>query len=210
LLLLANEVPLRSAVNRDVRLDTWRGIAIILMIFDHALMACGVPLVLCGFGWIRCTITRLACPIFFVVAGRLWQKKRPSFARIKTIVLCSPLTSYFLFDLGAPPFDILLQYVILALLLSRLVVAYPVACAVVGVVQSLYLPVPTSFGYHFGTLVTYLSIGVLSSGQPVPRVSFPKSFQLLCTFSGRHPLSMYVLHIPILLLIREFWHFAAE
>lgn len=172
---------------RDHSLDTLRGFAVLLMVVDHVLIVAGVAIVPDGLGWVRATITRLSCPLFFIVAGALWARREPGLVRLVCVGLLGVVFTFAISFLVYPTIDILLQYAMLALF-ARIVVGWPLVVAVLGAVQSRWLPLSVGGSYEWGYLALFASLGVLARH----RLTIPH-FKVIAAV-GRWPLAVYVLH----------------
>lgn len=179
---------------RIQQLDILRGYAVALMLLDHAL-AVFWP----GAGWAiasRLTVTRLAMPLFMSVAGALFALRgRPSAARQGKVIAAAAVASLCCWRVGLGVPEILAWY-LLAVALAPVLVRWPAASIVVGVLQVVNLPLwQTRAVYQPGQVLAFVALGVLVAGKLTGR-SLPAG--AAASWLGRHALSLYVLHLLLL------------
>lgn len=180
---------------RSQSIDAIRGIAVVLMLFDHALDVAGSPLAL------RLGPTRLALPLFMVLSGWLLVgKPGPSRRRSVQLGLAAAASAggSYLAGLDAP--DILTVYV--AALVVRRVIrrtialdALPVCALCLTVAQ--FAP-PLWAGYSPWIVLGLISLGEVcrQGGFPIPAIRPCRPFEYI----GRHALPVFVV---------QAWVFAA-
>jgi hypothetical protein len=193
---------------RDTTLDRLRGLAIFLMILDHALV-----IFLSCYGWqdwayqTRRTVTRLSMPLFMLVSGLLVARKgRPSIRRLPPIFFIGLVFTEVVVNIpqlgfGAP--DILLLW-LLCLTLYPLWIRWPVEMAVIGILQIVNWPITIDWwrNYQPGEVLAFLALGallarrenslLLRTGAHLPR---------WLAFIGRRPLVWYTAHLTALLVL---------
>lgn len=178
-------------------LDQLRGLAIALMVVDHACELAGGP------WWVRHTVTRLSLPLFMACAGWLVASRGPPRPRRVLEVFGLGLVigvGSALFATWRSPVDVLLLLAP-ALALSGYVRRFPWWCAALGLCQALYLPIPIP-NYQPGLVVCWLALGVLvaqsrSVELEVAGACLPRWLGAL----GRRPLAWYAAHLVVLATI---------
>jgi uncharacterized membrane protein len=188
-----------TLTTRDYKLDSLRGLAVMLMVLDHALVVWAPESI------VRYTLTRLSLPLFMLCTAAVCERYGTSNRRLGQIALAGVLVSVGL-NAAWPAFpaqpDVTLL-IVAAILVAQATVprfgAYPVV--VCGLIQALYVPVGWH-GYEPGLVLAWLLIGSLAlarSPELVARLGggLPDWLGGL----GRHPLSVYVGHLAILATI---------
>lgn len=170
-------------------LDRVRGLAIGLMVVDHALVAAGA-----GVGPIRLTLTRLALPLFLLLAGALWT--RSALGRRHLEIGAAGLVATGLglvVGIGQP--DVLLL-ILGALVLMRW--AGPVLAGAAAI-QATTWPMGWT-GYEPGVVVVLVVLGHLYGARPLDRLGqrLPAALEVV----GRHPLGWYLGHLAVLALLK--------
>lgn len=180
---MTNTVTAAPARQRIKLLDVLRGLAILLMIVDHALVVFDAPEILRY-------LTRPALPMFMMTMGYLI---RPGWRIRHLELLVAALVSWpMAVQLGIADVPIL---VVLALVLPLVVwgQGYPVVLAATGVMMMSVWPIDW-VGYHPGTLVALIALGIiLRDRQPEFDVSWG-----VVEAIGRYPLTFYVGHLGAL------------
>lgn len=179
---------------RHPGLDRLRGLAVVMMVLDHALIhvPSGLP--------VRLTVTRVALPLFCVVAGTLAQRsgrlRRPAVVAIVGVAVM-PVEAAA--GIGVPGPLFLVGLVVLAVRLAggRWRRVWPVVAAV-AVLQPVTWPTGAT-GYQLGTVVALVVIGTLLDAQRVGRLGerLPGVFAL----AGRWPVTIYAMHVAALAAI---------
>ena len=164
---------------RNQALDTLRGLAVLLMILDHAAVVFGLPEIIRLY-------TRVAMPLFMAISGYLWTAHRPH--RLGLVALAAALSAPLEIYLGLTQPGILTVW-LLAQIAMPLVARYPAETAFFALVSTFMIN-PWS-GYHPGLLLVFLALGRLI---PPPRHFHLPPFALV----GRLPLSFYLAHLVIL------------
>ena len=184
-------------------LDRWRGLAVVLMVLDHALaatMAWSGTADLAEFT--RLTLTRAAMPVFMVVSGDLADRHAPRPARLAQVAAAALVVNllWAVLPVGTAPPDILLLW-LAAMLVRRLWVAWPVPAVILGLIQTLYWPIPYN-GYQTGLVVALLAVGVLAHrARAIPPLTLPPVLDRPVAAIGRHPLGWYLAHIVAIALV---------
>ena len=176
---------------RFAGIDQLRGLAVALMVVDHALAVMQTG------SLVRATVTRLAMPLFVLILGglitpsrlprwSLWGMAAGLWAALDMMVIGLP-GPFFLLALLA------IRYAVHAALLCR-VPAWVIAAA--GATFAAQAPAGPFVGYNVGALVALVAIGtslhpvVLNEwGEPLPKV---------LRYLGRFPLAVYVGHLFLL------------
>lgn len=210
-----------SSQQRDTRLDALRGLAIVLMVFDHLLAVAAGFATPTWLHWIRDTVTRLSLPLFMVVSGILLERRKGfSTERVIRILYCALFVNCLVLaikvGLGFP--DILGLW-LLAVAISPVILRYPVEVLILGFLQAINLPIQWSLwtNYQPGWVIGWVALGVLVSRTEEPAMLRPASTLPHWLESiGRRPLLWYVGHIVLilattltLLLLNPDWKFAA-
>lgn len=173
------------AVVRFRGLDRLRGLAILLMVVDHALALTGVGLV------VRLTLTRAAAPIFMATAGALPSKNSRrrwlglvGVAAVET-VLCS------LLGLQVPAIVLVLVVVQPVFLWARSIGIPAVVLVLVGWWQSTFAPLPIP-GYEPGFVLMWLAVGSMCA---LDLNHLGRRLPALAEAIGRRPRSWYLGHL---------------
>lgn len=179
-------------------IDRVRGLAVVVMMLDHCLAAVAPVAGDAGL-WVRLTVTRTALPMFMLVSGCLWalRESGPSLQRVSQILLAAGTSSWLGVMVGLHPVEVLTLYTV-AWLMRPVIVRYPVWSAVIGFIQTVYVPVGVA-GHELGWVVGWLAIGVLAAGSVREEVSrwgaeLPEWLEVI----GRRPLGWYVGHLAAL------------
>lgn len=180
------------APGRDVALDRVRGLACLLMLADHAAASAGI-----GSGPLRETVTRLAMPLFFLLAGHL--ARRPSWRHAELVAwgLVIPTVVPWV---DAPNvllwLGVLLPVVAVARRHSNLHLLLVVCLAALANPGSLGgLGAPMGTGYPPAALLALILLGALA-----PRSAFAwgRRLPVWVGVLGAVPLSFYVVHLVVL------------
>lgn len=183
-------------------IDRVRGLAVVLMVLDHVLVALVElhlvtgPSVL-GPTVVRLTLTRLSLPLFMWASGYLLGLKVPSLLRRAEVAIAAVCVTALLtvVPIGVQVPDPLVLWILVMLLAGR-IRSHPVAYGLLGVTVSV-LPWPFA-GYHPGVVLALVALGVCSvQCGPFPQVlgeRLPPAFG----WWGRHALSLYLSHIAAL------------
>lgn len=177
----------RVGAGRLTWLDSLRGLAVLLMLLDHVFVFDRSPV---GW-WLRHTLTRAAFPLFFGIAGYLWQirLKGSSRRRWGHLVGSAAAAQALAVLAGFPSPDVLVLFVAVSVL-RPLIVSSPVLGLGVGLLQCLYLPVPWT-GYQPGLAFAWASLGVLAARSgAAPCRSVPG-----LAWVGRRALGVYVIQM---------------
>lgn len=177
---------------RLVGLDRLRGLAVALMILDHAILAAGAA------SWLRLGPTRASLPLFCLVAGSLQARRGVGVLRcveLAVVGLVMTVALDPLVGIGTPDIVVLLGIALLVFELAKDNEYLVLTVAAVAVIQPFTWPVETNGGYQIGTVVALVYLGrhkalaLAAQGERVPRC-----FEWL----GRHALGVYVVHIATL------------
>lgn len=179
---------LQTLSKRCTAIDNLRGLAIALMILDHLLIVFVNPS-----SPIRMTITRLAMPIFFVLAGHLC--KRLSWRLLLIGVVGVLLPTYVSF-IDNP--NVLLWY---ALFAPAIVFLRKYPAALIGIVVfsltavANYMQGSFAGTYYPPALFAFMALGAMMTRSLV--VDFARYIPKI-PFLGMYPLTIYVVHLLIL------------
>lgn len=174
---------------RLVALDGLRGLAILLMVMDHAALVYGAP-------WgVREVVTRLAVPLFMLTAGYLWRPglRRRHLETALAAVVATPLLS----TIGGAEFGILVVF-LLVLPLVPVAVRWPLPVLALCLLQLSTWQIPW-YGYQPGFVLGLLVVGQLAWLWGRDR-EFLRAGELCAAFAflGRWPLTLYVGHLAVL------------
>jgi fucose 4-O-acetylase-like acetyltransferase len=184
-------------MQRDIIIDRLRGLAIVLMILDHALAVYGTG------GVLRWTVTRASLPLFMLSSGWVMRNRDwPSARRAIELVLAAGISTVLVRVLpGMARVDVLVVYLVALTM-------WPIArrfggewwvftCVVLGALPVLW------HGYHPLVVVGLMVAGpfALENGTWVRKLgeSLPAEMEVI----GRWPLTLYVGHLAMFVLIRE-------
>ena len=185
---------------RESNLDTWRGLAVALMVVDHACL-CFPTAVGCV---LRVTVDRAALPLFALCSGVAWFRYGVSYRRVASLWGVLPVTLLWSRIAGLPWPDVLVPYALVALV-APLVLRWPFAAGALGVVQATQWVLPHP-NYQVGTVLALVSLGVAfaqaRSLRPVPGFVSPVIRELL-GLCGRWPLLLYVFHLVVIGVVRQ-------
>lgn len=198
---MTSTVPAKSRIRL---LDAMRGLAIVLMIIDHALSALestGVSNSLVEYS--RLTVTRFSMPLFMIASGAVWGRYGLRFTRWAQVgiwaVLINAMTRLLWPDFNFP--EILLIWSALAIC-WRLVVRFPIIIMILGYTQTTYWQISWQ-GFQPGELAIFLGVGVLLARAPLDALWRERRTSKLVaplSFIGRYPLMIYGGHIALLAL----------
>lgn len=176
--------------------DAVRGLAVLLMVLDHALLASGAPNLL------RYGPTRFALPLFGLAAGAAWSLNRcPSWQRTGELLAGSLIVAVC--HVAWPAFgwpDPLVLW-ILAGLVAPAIVRFPASSLVVTALLVLYAPAmfPANV-YPLPIGAMWAAFGVLAVPGAVHalRVWSPRRWPAWMEWLGRHAFGVYVGHVCVL------------
>lgn len=183
-------------------IDRLRGLAVLLMVLDHVVIA-GVSVGAWSYSawwpaWlIRMGPTRAAMPIFMVLVGLFIARRPARTTRVWQVIAAGLLVSACIAASGGwmpLPEILLLASPILAA--SSYVRRWPTALAAIGVVQVFTWPIGTP--YEPGAVLALVCVGVLTA-----RSTRRSRLDTVCSASlpavlgpvGRRPLMWYVSHL---------------
>jgi len=164
--------------------DALRGAAILLMVLDHAAFVFGLE-------WVR-DFTRFAMPLFMVTAGYLATRVGHRYVMVVAAALATLPMAWFL---GLAFLHILTIFVLVyPLLFLRVQLLVPLASVLLVVAWNW----PLSLGYEPGYVLAFLLLGrfLRVSGWQPPSVTVPGVEAV-----GRWPLTWYVVHLVLLVLV---------
>lgn len=170
-----------------------RGLALLLMMVDHLALVYGAP-------WgVRELLTRLAMPLFMLVAGFLW---RPGWRwRHLEVFFAAVLATPYLWYIGGETVGILFVY-LWALLCMPAVQRFPLLVLAVAIIQPITWPLAINL-YQPGVVLALLALGYLARqhgfGRELVQIGsvLPSSLTVL----GRWPLLIYVAHLYVFALL---------
>lgn len=182
-----------------------RGLAILIMIIDHALSALestGMSNALVEYS--RLTFTRFSMPLFMIASGAIWGRYGLRFTRwvqvVVWAVLINAMTRLLWPDFNFP--EILLVWSAIAIC-WRLVVRFPIIIMIIGYTQTTYWQISWQ-GFQPGELAIFLGAGVLLARAPLDGLWRERRTAKLLeplSFIGRYPLMIYGGHLALLALI---------
>jgi hypothetical protein len=172
---------------RRLALDRLRGLAIGLMVADHALVLCAPTC------FARYTVTRLALPLFMLIAGRLLHNRNgPSAVRVVELLAAAVASFALESALGMRQPGVLLVF-LLALLVWPVADRYPTYTLAACFVALATVPVIWG-GYHLAVVLGLMVLGrYRAAGADWERFGLylPSAFGVV----GRYPLALYVGHL---------------
>lgn len=173
---------------RSLAIDNLRGIAILVMVFDHILIVSHGPLV------IRQTVTRIAMPLFFIIGGHLAKRMSPRLIGIGVVGIFLPVAVPFVDD----P-NVLFWFALFAPIIV-LVRQYP---RILVLIVAAWLTVTANYTTGpFGTSYEpFALLGLMALGAMIPRERFEINIPGPLHKIGQYPLSCYVGHLLFLRLV---------
>ena len=186
-------------------LDAMRGLAIILMVIDHALSALeSIGLNNDIVEYSRLTFTRFSMPLFMVASGIVWGLYGLKFRRwievFALAVLLNAMMRLLWSDFNFP--EILMVWALLAIA-WKLIVRYPIITMIIGYTQMMYWQISWQ-GFQPGELAIFLGAGVILSKFSLDwiwRERRTTKFLEPLALVGRYPLTIYGGHLALLALL---------
>jgi len=188
-------------VKRLPSIDRVRGLAVVLMVVDHVLVLVQFrsPEVVQWAYALRMTVTRASLPLFCLCAGVLLHGRR-STARLLDIAAVALVTNVALevwpMGIRAPEILAVLLPVLLA---GGVLVRWPAASVVLGVLQVTVWPIGWA-GYEPGLVVAFVALGVLVGR---PALSWGDSLPAALGAVGSRPLAWYAGHMGLLVALNQ-------
>lgn len=173
-------------------LDRWRGLAVLLMVLDHAAAFIPGPVAL---GW-RLSGGRVALPIFCILLGLFLNARSNTplrgFYLVAGGLLLSSASAYTHSPL--PRLDILVNLGA-CILARRWIIRYPIVVLVVGMVEG-YTFGPVYSGYSFGHVAALVAVGTILSQPSESRTlrglnASGMAYPSFVGYLGRHALTAY-------------------
>lgn len=186
-----------SGRTRSVTLDRTRGLAIVLMIADHALVLVDPT------HPARYTVTRFALPLFMLCTASTLRRARARTRRLVQVAAVGTgitvLTTIAWPAFGAQP-DVTLLIVLAIVATERARASWygPALVATGALVQALYLPIGWN-AYEPGLVIAWLCIARYALAEQ-PDLTHRIGTRLPAVFAvpGRYPLTAYASHVTVL------------
>ena len=197
--------------NRNSSIDLIRGLAIILMIFDHALLAYSSIYGSNEYIYLfRITLTRFSMPLFMIISGTvlfLFGLKIRRWLSVFIIALMINIITFNLWkDFNSP--EILLVWCFVVIF-YKIYLKFPIIVLVLGYIQTQFFQITlyNYNGYQPGDIIIFLVFGILAS-KYITSLTFPILSKLyifhFISFIGSKPLMIYFSHLLILSLVIHF------
>jgi uncharacterized membrane protein len=202
---------LTQSKNRNSNIDLIRGFAIILMIFDHALLAYSSIYGNNDFIYLfRITLTRFSMPLFMIISGTvlfLYGLKARRWLSVFIIALVINIITINLWeDFNSP--EILLVWCFVVIF-YKIYLKLPITTLILGYIQTQFFQITlyNYNGYQPGDIIIFLVFGILIS-KYITSLTFPILSKLstihFITFIGSKPLTIYFSHLLLLSIIIHF------
>ena len=197
--------------NRNLNIDFIRGFAIILMIFDHALLAYSSIYGNNDYIYlIRVTLTRFSMPLFMIISGTvlfLYGLKIIRWLSVFIIALMINIITINLWeDFNSP--EILLVWCFVVIF-YKIYLKFPITTLILGYIQTQFFQITlyNYNGYQPGDIIIFLVIGILAS-KYITSITYPVLsklfiFDFICLI-GSKPLMIYSSHLVLMSLIIHF------
>lgn len=157
--------------------------------------------------WTRHTVTRLSMPLFMMVAGLLIAKRgSPAMNRVIPLTMAAIVTNvpfYYLPELGFYGPNILINF-LMALPFYWLFTRHPIETVMLGVLQTLFMPITWNewYGYQPGIIMAFLGLGALLKHHPDSLVlRIGRRLPQWLAFFGRRPLLWFVGHLTLIFFV---------
>jgi len=185
-------------------IDRIRGLAIILMMVDHVLVACStLGVTNDGLMLTRLSLTRLALPLFLLVSGALWVEQLPRPRRLGSVIAAAVALNVGM-AVYWPEFSTPEVLVVwsLAAVAAPIIVRHPLAMITLGYIQWQHWQVAWD-GYQPGIVVLFLAVGALASraGLTPGMGAYGRLLPAPLGALGRKPLTWYVGHLTALTVL---------
>lgn len=202
---------LSQSKKRNSNIDLIRGFAIILMIFDHALLAYSSIYGDNDFIYLfRITLTRFSMPLFMIISGTvlfLYGLKARRWLSVLIIALAINIITINLWeDFNSP--EILLVWCFVVIF-YKIYLKLPITTLILGYVQTQFFQITlyNYNGYQPGDIIIFLVFGILIS-KYITSLTFPILSKLsiihFISFIGSKPLTIYFSHLLLLSIIIHF------
>jgi uncharacterized membrane protein len=202
---------LTQSKNRNSNIDLIRGFAIILMIFDHALLAYSSIYGNNDFIYLfRITLTRFSMPLFMIISGTvliLYGLKIKRWLSVFIIALVLNIITINLWeDFNSP--EILLVWCFVVIF-YKIYLKFPIIVLILGYIQTQFFQITfyDYSGYQPGDIIIFLIVGIFAS-KYITGVKFPILSKLsiihFISFIGSKPLTIYFSHLLLLSIIIHF------
>ena len=197
--------------NRNLNIDLIRGFAILLMIFDHALLAYSSIYGNNEYIYLfRITLTRFSMPLFMIISGTvlfLFGLKVRRWLSVFMIALMINIITINLWeDFNSPEILLVWWFVVI---FYKIYLKFPITTLILGYVQTQFFQITiyNYNGYQPGDIIIFLVFGILTS-KYITSLTFPILSKLyifrFISFIGSKPLTIYSSHLVLLSLIIHF------
>jgi len=183
-------IPSEITKSRIAGIDALRGLALIFMVIDHAIVVLSPG----EFTEVRQYLTRFSLPLFMIIAGYCFK---PTYTkRTEHVALVALAVTPFVLMAGMAPYHILFVY-LLVLPFMYLADKFPVLLMSTAIIQMTTFPIGWH-GYEPGLVLLLLLFGNSLKDQLATEVHLAQRFLMPLHVVGQWPLSIYFFHIVLL------------